>query len=141
MLGKCISRVQRIISGGRSNTLNTLKSIVTIIFQLLVGYALAFGIVLLTQATNGWEAAGSGIGSIVGVWLVGSLSHAMQSSLKIGRALTLFIGTLLGGLAGTLIIVVLGTTTLAFVGLFFIPLLGALIGYYGFPALLEMFTR
>ncbi len=120
--------------------MNTLKIIVTIIFQLLVGYVLGFGIMLLTQASNGWEAIAAGIGSIIGVWVVGAVASALQSEFKVGRALTIFIGTLLGGIAGTLIIVVLGKLVLGLIVLFLVPLLGALAGYYGFPALLSMFA-
>jgi len=123
--------------------LNTLKAIVTIIFQAFVGYALSFAIVLLSGASKGWEAAASGIGSFVGVWAVGAVGVPLLSSepIKTGRALALLLGTVLGSLAGTLIVVALGSAGLAFVLVFFLPLLGALAGFYGFPVLTQLFTR
>ena len=100
----------------------TISSVLTLVAQIVISYLLEFGLYVIGIG-NGVELMALPLMSTLAVWGIGRF-FAKQS----GSAVVSLVTTLLGSAVGVWLIWQIGAV--GFIGLFTLPLLGALFGYY-----------
>ncbi|MBE2222915.1 MAG: hypothetical protein IAF02_15325 [Anaerolineae bacterium] len=105
--------------------MNIIVTLIVIVLQLFVGYAVGLGAAMALGVGNGLELLVIGVGNTLGVWGVGALAA------KLRRSGISYVASLLGTAvcASLGIALILLTPATGFVQLLY-PLVGAVIGYY-----------
>jgi hypothetical protein len=106
----------------------TIRSVIALVIQVVLGYVLGFGIYALGIG-NGLELVALPLISTLVVWGVGFFfAKQLASKQDSGSLVTGLVTTLLGSAVGVWLILQIGAV--GFIGMFTLPLLGALFGYY-----------
>lgn len=101
----------------------TISSVLTLVAQIVISYLLEFGLYVIGIG-NGVELMALPLMSTLAVWGIGHFFAKRHA----GSALVSLVATLLGSALGVWLIWQIGAV--GFIGLFTLPLLGALFGYY-----------
>ena len=104
-------------------------TLITILFQIIIGHLLAFFGTYALGIGNGWELIIWPFWITVGVWTTGTLISKLTKKFKKKEYLLKLIGTAIGSGIGVILILI--TPAIGFIQLIF-PLIGSLIGFY-FP--------
>ena len=110
--------------------MNMIISSVVLVFQLVAGHILGFGVAFALGIGDGWELAVIPLGNTIGVWGIGAIASALHSTFEKRPYLVRLIGTSIGSVIGVAVILITPATGY---GQVVYPLVGALLGYYLTP--------
>lgn len=108
--------------------MSLLLNLLVLLVQIILGLFLGFGVANALGVGNGWELVIIPLGNALGVWGIGALAAWQRQEFRVSLYRLRLLSALIGAFAGSLLILL--TPPFGYAQLL-MPLLGALLGYYG----------